>query len=148
VYCRSVFKDQDGCVCVPGGPLPSSILLWDVEELRDPPAAPCCLRSTRAGSRAAVYRTAPGGAVAAFVDFVADAEAQSGGGWAAEGVVHLLGSPLPRSVLLADDLLSSVFRHLRGRRGLPEPVAWRLMSLLDATLVCTVVGSASRASPS
>jgi hypothetical protein len=82
-------------VSVPACPLPSSILLWDADELRDPPAAPC---------------------------------------WAARGVLHLLGSPVPRSVLLADDLLAPVFRHLRGRRGLPEPAACRLMSLLGAEL--------------
>jgi hypothetical protein len=126
-------------VHVPAGPLPSSILLWDADELRDPPAAPCCLRSTRAGVRAAVYRTAPGAAVAALVDFTADAESGHGGGWAAVGVVHLLGSPLPRSALLADDLLAPVFRHLRGRRGLSEPAAQRLMSLLDADLAGTAV---------
>ncbi len=121
---------------VPAGPLPSSIVLWNAAELRDPPAAPCCLRSTRAGSRAAVYCTGPGGGVAALVDFTADAAARPDGGWVAEGVVHLLDSPLPRSVLLADDVLGSVFRHLRGRRRLPEPAARRLNRLL-----CLVVRS-------
>ena len=117
-------------VQVPAGPLPSSILLWDADELRDPPAAPRCLRSTRAGMRAAVYRIGAGGGVAALVDFTADGAARPGGGWAAAGVVHLLDSPLPRSVLLADDLLAPVFRSLRGRRGLPEAAARRLTSLL------------------
>lgn len=115
---------------IPAGPLASSILLWTADELRDPPAAPCCLRSTRAGSRAAVYRTGPGGGVAALVDFAAHAEAGPDGGWCAEGVVHLLDGPLPRSVLLADDELGPVFRHLRGRRRLPAPAARRLSRLL------------------
>lgn len=79
------------------------------------------------------------GRVAALVDFTADAQARPGGGWAAKGVVHLLGNPLPRSVLLADDLLAPVFRHLRGRRGLHEPAARRLMSLLDADLAGTAI---------
>ncbi|HEY0814174.1 MAG TPA: hypothetical protein VGE11_12905 [Pseudonocardia sp.] len=117
-------------VHMPACPLPDSILLWNADELRDPPAAPCCLRSTRAGARAAVYQTGRDGAVAAFVDFTADAEARPGSSWAAAGVVHLLDSPLPRSVLLGDDLLAPVFRYLRGRRGLPEPAARRLMDLL------------------
>jgi hypothetical protein len=117
-------------VPVPAGPVPSSILLWNAGELRDPPGAPCCLRSTRAGSRAVVYRTGPGGGVAALVDFTADAAVRAGCGPAADGVVHLLDRPLPRSVLLADDLLGPVFRHLRGRRRLPEPAARRLGRLL------------------
>ncbi len=117
---------------IPAGPLPSSILLWHAAELRDPPAAPCCLRSTRAGSRAAVYRTGPDGGVAALVDFTADAVASSRGGWVAEGVVHLLDSPLTRPILLADDVLGPVFGHLRGRRRLPEPAARRLGGLLGS----------------
>jgi hypothetical protein len=112
------------------GPLPSSILLWHAAELRNPPAAPCCLRSTAAGSRAAVYCTGPGGGVAAFVDFTADAVARPDGGWAAEGIVHVLESAVPRPVLLADDVLGPVFRHLRGRRRLPELAARRLGDLL------------------
>jgi hypothetical protein len=117
-------------VSVPAGPLPSSILLWDADEVREPPATPCCLRSTGAGSRAVVYRTGSDAGVVALVDFTADAAARPHGGWAAEGVVQLLDRPLPRSVLLADDVLGPVFRHLRGRRRLPEPAARRLRSLL------------------
>ena len=123
---------------VPAGPLPSSILLlpssillWHADELRSPPAACCCLRTTRAGERAVVYRTGPGGGVAALVDFTTDATAHSGGSWAAEGIVHVFDTAVPRPVLLADDLLGPVFRHLRGRRGLPEPAARRLLRLLS-----------------
>ena len=111
--------------------VPSSILLWHADELSAPPAAPCCLRSTRAGSRAVVYRTGPGGGVAALVDFTADAVQRPDGGWSAPGVVHLLDVPLPRSVLLADEVLGPVFRPLRGRRRLPEPAARRLVQLID-----------------
>jgi hypothetical protein len=120
-------------VPVPAGPLPSSILLWQTAELYDPPAAPCCLRSTRAGSRAAVYRTGPDGGVAALVDFTTDAMARPDGGWGAEGVVHLLDSPLARPTLLADDVLGPVFRHLRGRRRLPASAAERLGRLLGSS---------------
>jgi hypothetical protein len=120
---------------VPAGPLPSSILLWHADELRSPPAACCCLRTTRAGARAAVYCTGPGGGVAALVDFTTDATAHSGGSWAAEGVAHVFDSAVPRPVLLADDLLAPVFRHLRGRRGLPEPAARRLLRLLSREAV-------------
>jgi hypothetical protein len=116
---------------VPAGPLPSSILLWHADELRDPPAACCCLRTTRAGSRAAVYRTGPDGGVAALFDFTTDATARPDGGWAAAGAVHVLRAALPRPELLADDLLAPVFRHLRGRRLLPEPAARRLVRLLE-----------------
>jgi hypothetical protein len=111
---------------------PSSVLLWNAEELHDPPAAPCCLRSTRAGARAVVYRTGPGGGVVALVEFTADAEPRAEGGWHAPAVVRPLEHPLPRAVLLADDLLGPVFRHLRSRRRLPEAAAERLMALLDA----------------
>lgn len=110
---------------VPAGPAPTSILLWDAAELHDPPTHPCCLRSTRAGDRALVYRTGPGGGVAAVVDFTEDAVERS-----AACVVHLLDDPLPRSALLADDLLGPVFRHLRGRRRIPEPAARRFEELL------------------
>lgn len=120
---------------VPAGPLPSSILLWHGAELHDPPATACCLRSTRAGSRAAVYRTGPDGGIAALFDFTADAMARPEGGWAAEGVVHLLDRPLTRHDLLADDLLGPVFRHLRGRRGLPATAAARLGHLVGSASV-------------
>ena len=120
------------------GPLPSSILLWHAEELREPPATPCCLRTTRAGSRAAVYRTGQDGGVVALVDFLTDAAARPHGGWAAEGVLQLLDRPLPRSVLLADDVLGPVFRYLRGRRRLPEPAARRLVDLLGSGRVVTM----------
>ena len=96
--------------------VPGSVLLWNAVELRDPPAAPCCLRSTRAGARAAVYRTGAGGCVVALVDFTGDAEPREQGGWHATAVVHPLERPLPRAALLADDLLAPVFRHLRSRR--------------------------------
>jgi len=117
-------------VSTPAGPLPTSILLWRADEVREPPATPCCLRSTRAGSRAVVYRTGLGGGVVGFVDFVAGAATAPQGGWAAEGVFTRLDRPLPRSVLLADDVLEPVFRYLRGRRRLPEPAARRLDVLL------------------
>lgn len=117
-------------VPVPAGPPPTSILLWNAEELLDPPAAPCCLRPTRAGDRAVVYRTGPGGGVAAVVDFTGDAEQRPDGGRSAPCAVHLLDDPLPRAALLADDLLGPVFRHLRGRRRIPEPAARRLEELL------------------
>ena len=115
---------------VPAGPPPSSILLWHAAELHDPPTAPCCLRTTRAGSRAAVYRTGSGAGVAGFFDFTSDAEARPEGGWAAEGMAYLLDRPVTRPDLLADDVLGPVFRHLRGRRVLPASAAARLDRLV------------------
>jgi hypothetical protein len=85
-----------------------------------------------------VYRTGPDGGVVALVDFITDAAARPHGGWAAEGVVQLLDRPLPRSVLLADDVLGPVFRYLRGRRRLPEPAARRLGDLLGSGWVVAV----------
>jgi hypothetical protein len=126
-------------VSAPAAPLPGSILLWHAEEVREPPLSPCCLRSTRAGSRAAVYRTGRDGGVVALVDFTTDATARPHGGWAAAGVVQLLDRPLPRSVLLADDVLGPVFRSLRGRRRLPEPAARRLGDLLSGRVVADPV---------
>ena len=114
----------------PAGPLPTSILLWRPDEVGEPPATPCCLRSARDGSRAVVYRTGPDGGVVGLVDFVAGAAMTPHGGWAAEGAFTRLDHPLPRSVLLADDVLGPVFRYLRGRRRLPEPAARRLDVLL------------------
>ncbi|MCE3551524.1 hypothetical protein LWC33_08665 [Pseudonocardia sp. RS11V-5] len=113
--------------------VPSSILLWSADELYDPPAAPCCLRSTRAGDRAAVYRTGAGGGVVALVEFTTDAEPRAEGGWHAGAVVRPLPHPLPRPVLLADELLGPVFRHLRTRRRLPEAAGERLTALLAPT---------------
>jgi len=51
------------------------------------------------------------------------------------GLVHLLDRPLTRPILLADDVLGPVFRHLRGRRRLPEPAARRLNRLLGFALM-------------
>ena len=110
-------------------PLPSSILLWDAAEVVEPPARPCCLRTTAAGDRAVVYRTGPGGGVVALADAVTEARARVEGGWWAPFVVHRLAVPLSRADLLADDLLAPVFRHLRGRRRLPADAAGRLLDL-------------------
>lgn len=129
--CTQGETGRNAAVPVPTGPLPNSILLWHADELRDPPRAPCCLRATRAGSRAVVYRTGPDSGVAALVDFVADAVKRPHGGWAAEAVVRLLARPLPRGALLDDEVLGPVFRHLRGRRRLPEAAALRLARLLS-----------------
>jgi hypothetical protein len=121
-----------------GGPVPSSVLLWLPSGFTDPSRPPgglstaCCLRSTTAGSRAVVYRTAHDQGIAGLYDFLVDARSQPGGGWAAEGVLHLLDPALPRAQLLADPCLAPVFRHLQGRRRLPEPAARRLIHLLPA----------------
>lgn len=117
-------------VVLPGSiPLPSSILLWNAAEVADPPAGPCCLRTTAEGDRAAVYRTGPGGGVVALADALADARRRPDGGWWAPVAVHRLPVPVPRADLLDDDLLSPVFRHLRGRRRLPADAARRLLEL-------------------
>jgi hypothetical protein len=119
-----------------GGPVPNSVLLWLPSGFADPQRRPgrlstaCCLRSTTAGNRAVVYRTARDQGIAGLYDFVSDARPQPGGGWAADGVLHLLDPTLPRAELLADPYLSPVFTHLQGRRRLPEPAARRLVSLL------------------
>ncbi|MBP2365855.1 hypothetical protein [Pseudonocardia parietis] len=109
--------------------LPRSILLWDAAEVVDPPAGPCCLRTTAEGDRAVVYRTGPGGGVVALADALADARRRPDGGWWAPVAVHRLRVPVPRTDLLADDLLAPVFRHLRGRRRLPADAARRLLEL-------------------
>jgi hypothetical protein len=118
------------------GPMPSSVLLWLPSGFADPERRPgrlstvCCLRSTTAGSRAVVYRSARDQGIAGLFDFVSDARPQVGGGWAADGVLHLLDPALPRADLLADPCLSPVFTHLQGRRRLSGPAARRLVGLL------------------
>jgi hypothetical protein len=120
-----------------GGLMPSSVLLWLPSGFADPQRRPgrlstaCCLRSTTAGCRAVVYRTARDQGIAGLYDFMSDARPQPGGGWAADGVLHLLDPALPRAELLADPCLALVFTHLQGRRRLPEPAARRLVSLLN-----------------
>lgn len=109
--------------------LPSSILLWDAAEVADPPAEPCCLRTTTAGDRAVVYRTGPGGGVVALAEALADARPRPDGGWWAPLAVDRLAVPLPRAELLDDEVLAPVFRHLRGRRRLPCEAARRLGEL-------------------
>jgi hypothetical protein len=89
-----------------------------------------------------VYCTGSDGGIAAVVEFTADAAARLDGGWAAEGVVHLLDSTVPRPALLADDVLGPVFRHLRSRRRLPEPAARRLGRLLSPGSAATAASMA------
>lgn len=109
--------------------LPSSVLLWDAAEVAAPPAGPCCLRGTVEGDRAVVYRTGPGGGVVALAEARADARPRPDGGWWAPVVVHRLADPLPRALLLDDEVLAPVFRHLRGRRRIPAGAARRLLEL-------------------
>ena len=119
-------------------PVPSSVLLWLPSGFTDPDRRPgglstaCCLRSTTAGARAVVYRTAHDQGIAGLYDFLSDARPRPERGWAAEGVLHLLDPALSRAQLLADPCLSGVFKHLQGRRRLPEPAAHRLNRLLPA----------------
>ncbi|MEU9820158.1 hypothetical protein ACIGG9_07035 [Pseudonocardia alni] len=113
----------------PGAALPDTVLLWDADEVADPPPEPCCLAGTAPGDRAVVYRTGPGGGVAALFAFTGPAEPHPGGRHAA-GVVVPVGRPVPRAELLADPVLAPVFRHLRGRRRLPPDAARRLVALL------------------
>ncbi|SFN91505.1 hypothetical protein SAMN05216207_102460 [Pseudonocardia ammonioxydans] len=120
----------------PGAVLPSAILLWDAAEVADPPAAPCCLRTTAAGDRVVVYRTGPGGGVEALADVLADARPRADGGWWAPLRVHRLTVPVLRQELLADEVLAPVFRHLRGRRRLPVDPARRLRDLIGGGDAC------------
>lgn len=113
----------------PDAGLPDTVLLWDADEVADPPAEPCCLAGTAAGDRAVVYRTGPGGGVTALFVFTGPAEPHLGGRHAA-GVVVPVGRPVSRAELLADPVLAPVFRHLRGRRRLPPDAARRLVVLL------------------
>ncbi|ANY07453.1 hypothetical protein [Pseudonocardia sp. HH130630-07] len=114
----------------PGRPaLPCAILLWDAAEVADPPAEPCCLRTTAEGDRMVVYRTGPGGGVVALADALAGARARPAGGWWAPVVVHPIANPVPRPELLADPVLAPVFRHLRGRRRIPVAAAERIIEL-------------------
>ncbi|GAA1827294.1 hypothetical protein GCM10009772_01430 [Pseudonocardia alni subsp. carboxydivorans] len=113
----------------PGAALPDTVLLWDADEVADPPPEPCCLAGTAPGDRAVVYRTGPGGGVTALFAFTGPAEPHPGGRHAA-GVVVPVGRPVPRAELLADPVLAPVFRHLRGRRRLPPDAARRLVALL------------------
>lgn len=121
---------------LPSSVLPSSILLWDATEVADPPAAPCCLRTTAAGDRVVVYRTGPGGGVEALADVLADARPRADGGWWAPLRVHRLAVPVSRPELLADEVLAPVFRHLRGRRRLPAEPARRLRDLVGGGGTC------------
>jgi hypothetical protein len=107
--------------------LPSSVLLWDAAEVADPPAAPCCLRTTVAGDRAVVYRTGRHAGVVALAEATADARPRPDGGWWAPVAVHRPAVELPRAELLADPVLAPVFRYLRGRRRLPADAARRLV---------------------
>jgi hypothetical protein len=110
-------------------PLPESVLVWRPGGFDDPPSPMCCLRATRAGSRAVVYRSASDQGVAAVVDFVGDSEPKPGGGYAAPAVLHPVDL-LPRAVLLADPVLAPTFRSLQSRRALSPEVARRLVELL------------------
>jgi len=111
--------------------LPSAVLLWRADECAAPgPVRACCLRSTEPGSVAVVYRTRVDQGIVGVVDFRTASAPRPEGGWAAAGVFTPLPHPLPRADLLGDDVLRPVFAALRSKRGLPEPVARRLVGLL------------------
>lgn len=109
--------------------LPDSVLVWRPGAFDDPPAPMCCLRGTRAGSRAVVYRSAVDQGIAGVVEFLTDSRPRAEGGWAAEGVLRRV-ELLPRAVLVEDPVLGVVFRNLQSRRGLPVAAAQRLGELL------------------
>jgi hypothetical protein len=95
------------------------------------PSAACCLRGTRAGSRAVVYRTTSDQGIVGVFDFLTDSYRHPERGWVAEGVLRRLDPPLPRAELVADPVLAPVFRHIQGRKSLPPEVGQRLVELLD-----------------
>jgi hypothetical protein len=113
-----------------------SVLVWRPGGFDNPLTAPgtptsvCCLRSTRAGDWAAVYRAGSDQGIAGIYDFLSDACPQPPRGWAADGVLHRLDPYLPRADLLLDQHLAPVFIHIQGRRTLPLDAARRLTSML------------------
>ena len=90
----------------------------------------CCLRSTTAGDRAAVYRAGSDQGIAGIYDFLSDACPHPPRRWAADGVLHRLDPYLPRADLLLDQHLAPVFVHIQGRRSLPPDAARLLTSML------------------
>jgi len=117
----------------PAAPTPALVLVHRAGAAVDvgAPRSYCCLRSTAAGTRAVVYRSARDQGVVGVVDFLSDAVPRAGRhGWAADGVFRQVEPYLPRAALLADPDLTAVFAHLQSRRRLPEAAARRLGEML------------------
>lgn len=90
-----------------------------------------CLRESRPGSRAVVYRASEDQGIVALFDVGEHPQEHPTWRWGAHGHYHILPQPVTRAELLNDDDLRDVFLNIQGRRRLPPRAQRALLPMLE-----------------
>lgn len=115
-------------------PVPSAVFVWSPESLkRLGPGArgSSCLRDSRPGSRAVLYRAQDDPSIVALFDVEGYPKPDPNWRWSVDGRFHLIDPPITRDELLAHEDLRPVFAHIIGRRRLPPGAQQALRPLLE-----------------
>lgn len=113
-------------------PVPVDLYVWqDTERLEEGPGYSSCLRDSRPGSRAVVYRASDDQGLVALFDVGEYPQEDPTWRWGAHGHFHILPQPVSREELLADAHLRDVFLNIQGRRRLPPRAQIALLPMLE-----------------
>lgn len=119
----------------PQRPVPTDVYVWQpkyANGLQTGPTGSSCLRDSRPGTRAVIYRATNEQGIVALFDVGEYPRPDQQWRWYADGYAHLLPQPISRDELLEDDALRDVFLHIQGRRRLPPRAQRALQRLLEA----------------
>jgi hypothetical protein len=119
----------------PQHPVPTDVYVWQpkyADQLQTGPTGSSCLRDSRPGSRAVIYRASHEQGIVALFDVGEYPRPDPTWRWYAEGHAHVLPRPISREALLEDEALRDVFLHIQGRRRLPPRAQQALLPLLKS----------------
>ena len=116
-------------------PMPSAVFVWSpvsLQRLTPQKRDSSCLRDSRPGSRAVIYRAHDNQGIVALFDVNGYPRPHEKWRWSVEGAFHGLERPISRDELLDNESLRPVFANIMGRRRLPPTAQRALSQLLEA----------------
>lgn len=115
-------------------PVPIDVYVWQpkyTQNMQEGPGYSSCLRDSRPGSRAVIYRASEDQGLVALFDVGEYPQEDETWRWGAHGHFHILPQPVPREELLEDEHLRDVFLNIQGRRRLPPRAQLALLPMIE-----------------
>lgn len=115
-------------------PVPSAVFVWSpdsAKRLRADARGSSCLRDSRPGSRAAIYRAQEAPGIVALFDVAGYPKPDPKWRWSADGRFQFIDPPITRDELLSTEDLRPVFAHIMGRRRLPPSAQQAMRALIE-----------------